>query len=707
MFIRRGVLSAVAAVTTFTRTTVATVSTAARLPALTRCPSRSFRVSELEEEELLKTFLTYLFFSPNPAAIQEACDQVNKGIINWLFRHKPMKLLSILSIPYLLPIDITIVVFSKLIDRLPDIKRELRNSLLRLVSFLRSLLVKMESNRYFYSAKFSCQLDLKEFNYAKEAQSLTSSSDLARKISSTSTAAATRKKSSIVVNSTSPIASAVSTPNTAGSSPSSTLSRTPSKPSRGGVEKANSFSGRKNSEYRWYGGGNSEQMRSMESVLIPSSLDQQQQQPQSSPLSRAESLSKSERLRKTSYAGREFGYHHAGASAGGVSPNSSFNRGAAASASRQQYGRRRSMIEIGGQQGGNTAKLNPLHQQQQQLPPERVISQLNFDFKLDMKHPNKSDKSVSVSDISDSHHHSVDSVDGGASGGHPHHHFLDQSSNSLNSLNESNQQRHSSFSSSSGNLHNLQQHNNKVLDIDLTDIDQSNAIEIANRALDWEKEFLEKCREGGNPVGVGGKDDESAASAAAAQQADNFEQIFEITRKQDAALAYYYTDPVTDKVKFTELFNITNIDLAKEKRGGQEEEESDSEAEHSEDCADYGGGYEFVDGVGLTRGGGDGDKGDADDEYDENDDDIDDDIDDDEHQKTILAKCADPPSYYSYQPLQQPMDTYNDSDDGLIETAPHSIKSSLSSLHSAPSSPSLGESKSPSKRQRKKSVLVD
>ncbi|CAG2123492.1 unnamed protein product, partial [Medioppia subpectinata] len=66
-------------------------------------------------------------------AIQEACDQVNKGVINWLFRHRPMKLLSFLTIPYLLPIDITIVLFCKVWQSVPAIKQELKSSLYNLL----------------------------------------------------------------------------------------------------------------------------------------------------------------------------------------------------------------------------------------------------------------------------------------------------------------------------------------------------------------------------------------------------------------------------------------------------------------------------------------------------------------------------------------------------------------------------------------------
>lgn len=295
-----------------------------------------------------------------------------------------MKLLSLLSIPYLLPIDITIVIFYKIYEKLPDIKKELKNSLMKLISFLRSLLVKMESNRHLYSAKFSCQLAVKEFDYNDESINV-------RKASISSNIS--RKKS---------------------------LQHKTSK-----VEKSNSFSGRKNIDR------SISPQKSVDNIYAQ--IDAQRRE--------------AERYRKSSYAGRE-------------------------SHNIRQSSRRKSMIEIG----------NPV------LPPERVISQLKFDFKMDMKDPSSQEKDDSIEDVVDSK-------------------------------------------------------SNQVLDIDLNEIDQTNAIEIANKALDWEKEFLVKCK----------KLNESDRS---------FDKMFEITRKQDAVMAYYYTDE-NNKVKFTELFNISDEDLKK------------------------------------------------------------------------------------------------------------------------------------------------
>ncbi|XP_012146689.1 brummer isoform X2 [Megachile rotundata] len=44
---------------------------------------------------------------------QDAIDSANKGLINWLFKHKSVKLLSLLSLPYTLPVDVVYATFTK------------------------------------------------------------------------------------------------------------------------------------------------------------------------------------------------------------------------------------------------------------------------------------------------------------------------------------------------------------------------------------------------------------------------------------------------------------------------------------------------------------------------------------------------------------------------------------------------------------------
>lgn len=101
-------------------------------------------------------------------AIQDASDQLNKGVINWLFRHRPMKLLSILTIPYVLPIDIAIVVICKMWQLLPKMRREIRRRLQRTMGVARDFTTKLQSKHPLYSARFSCQLNITEFNYTPD-----------------------------------------------------------------------------------------------------------------------------------------------------------------------------------------------------------------------------------------------------------------------------------------------------------------------------------------------------------------------------------------------------------------------------------------------------------------------------------------------------------------------------------------------------------
>lgn len=47
------------------------------------------------------------------SVFQEVIDTANKGVSNWVYKHNGMKLLSILCLPYTLPVDIMYATFSK------------------------------------------------------------------------------------------------------------------------------------------------------------------------------------------------------------------------------------------------------------------------------------------------------------------------------------------------------------------------------------------------------------------------------------------------------------------------------------------------------------------------------------------------------------------------------------------------------------------
>ncbi|XP_076311878.1 patatin-like phospholipase domain-containing protein 2 [Tachypleus tridentatus] len=101
-------------------------------------------------------------------AIQEATDQVNKGVINWVFRHKLVKLLSLLSLPYVLPIDVTIIIFCKIWQLMPTLQKEVRSSIITVLGIVKTIIHSINRKRHQYSAKFACQLAITEYDYSLE-----------------------------------------------------------------------------------------------------------------------------------------------------------------------------------------------------------------------------------------------------------------------------------------------------------------------------------------------------------------------------------------------------------------------------------------------------------------------------------------------------------------------------------------------------------
>lgn len=100
---------------------------------------------------------------------QDAIDSANKGLINWIFKHRGMKLLSILSLPYTLPADIVYAIFAKFMRSAPRIGNNLllisKFLLEQLSLFLHQLSQKGEQ----MSANISCQLAVSEYGSKSES----------------------------------------------------------------------------------------------------------------------------------------------------------------------------------------------------------------------------------------------------------------------------------------------------------------------------------------------------------------------------------------------------------------------------------------------------------------------------------------------------------------------------------------------------------
>ncbi|XP_076231056.1 brummer [Calliopsis andreniformis] len=70
---------------------------------------------------------------------QDAIDSANKGLVNWLFKHRSVKLLSLLSLPYTLPADVVCATVTKFMLTVPKLRRnllELRTFFLNQLSML-------------------------------------------------------------------------------------------------------------------------------------------------------------------------------------------------------------------------------------------------------------------------------------------------------------------------------------------------------------------------------------------------------------------------------------------------------------------------------------------------------------------------------------------------------------------------------------------
>ncbi|XP_066999744.2 1-acylglycerol-3-phosphate O-acyltransferase Pnpla3 isoform X2 [Anabrus simplex] len=90
---------------------------------------------------------------------QDAIDSANKGLVNWIFKHRGMKLLSVLSLPYTLPADIVYATFTKFITAAPDLWHVSKYFLDQLNDVLNNI----NKKRQQLSAKITCQLALTEY----------------------------------------------------------------------------------------------------------------------------------------------------------------------------------------------------------------------------------------------------------------------------------------------------------------------------------------------------------------------------------------------------------------------------------------------------------------------------------------------------------------------------------------------------------------
>ncbi|XP_026297020.1 1-acylglycerol-3-phosphate O-acyltransferase Pnpla3 isoform X2 [Apis mellifera] len=94
---------------------------------------------------------------------QDAIDSANKGLINWLFKHRSVKLLSLLSLPCTLPADVVYATFTKFILNVPKLQRNLLELKKFFLNQLNILFPKINVYYQQMPQTIKCQLAITEY----------------------------------------------------------------------------------------------------------------------------------------------------------------------------------------------------------------------------------------------------------------------------------------------------------------------------------------------------------------------------------------------------------------------------------------------------------------------------------------------------------------------------------------------------------------
>ncbi|XP_012342490.1 1-acylglycerol-3-phosphate O-acyltransferase Pnpla3-like isoform X2 [Apis florea] len=94
---------------------------------------------------------------------QDAIDSANKGLINWLFKHRSVKLLSLLSLPCTLPADVVYATFTKFILNVPKLQRNLLEFKKFFLNQLNMLFPKINVYYQQMPQTIKCQLAITEY----------------------------------------------------------------------------------------------------------------------------------------------------------------------------------------------------------------------------------------------------------------------------------------------------------------------------------------------------------------------------------------------------------------------------------------------------------------------------------------------------------------------------------------------------------------
>ncbi|CAB3372131.1 Hypothetical predicted protein [Cloeon dipterum] len=98
---------------------------------------------------------------------QEAIETANKGLVNWVFKHRESKILSILSLPCVLPVEIAYQTFNKFLQTAPLVGKNLKQLSQYILDNLNHIINSLNNKTKQLSAKISCNLAITEYRGTK------------------------------------------------------------------------------------------------------------------------------------------------------------------------------------------------------------------------------------------------------------------------------------------------------------------------------------------------------------------------------------------------------------------------------------------------------------------------------------------------------------------------------------------------------------
>ncbi|XP_026684508.1 1-acylglycerol-3-phosphate O-acyltransferase Pnpla3-like [Diaphorina citri] len=100
------------------------------------------------------------------AIFQDAIDSANKGFVNWVFKHRTMRLVSIVSLPYLITVDFIYAVFNKFVQMAPVLGTNMK-AVSRFLLEQVAILLKRFNRTTNLTANMICRIALTEYSSSK------------------------------------------------------------------------------------------------------------------------------------------------------------------------------------------------------------------------------------------------------------------------------------------------------------------------------------------------------------------------------------------------------------------------------------------------------------------------------------------------------------------------------------------------------------